>query len=126
MTKSCWTCTWASVSLGAPATRQEPGEPAEAECVNALVDEELFNHNIPHGTDAYEFYAEHCGHHDPRMLKNCGNCGTLINQPEDGWPYWATYYESVPTCGEECRVALQAKFDSDARDMLKREEEWLL
>jgi hypothetical protein len=119
--KTCFDCLWVEVDGGYHGDRDNPPEPATAECgkvTEAYLDElnELCSEN----------YAERCRYFKAIALNRCPVCGfEFDNQPAYDWCIHAHGYDDpVAVCSEGCRETLQTKFDTEFEEEQRDYQEY--
>jgi hypothetical protein len=119
--KSCFNCSNACISEGFPASLEEPGEPASAECYcdapgfPAHLYENVFswNCNNLNAKIPEDVLPSLCGHYKAIMVRECGHCKKLIDKPLHSWQIYGTGFEAVPCCSCKCAELLTAKFNAE-------------
>lgn len=118
---TCFDCKNAKCSAGFPDTREQPGEPPEAEC---QLSEELVSFD-----DAELFYDDstNCKHFVPVLVGPCSCCKTDIKAPLFSWPLFSVVFHGdyVPVCSSKCQDKMKEIFiaDQKAQDLYYKEME---
>jgi hypothetical protein len=111
--KTCFDCQWAQIDRGYHGDRENPPEPASAECDK--VDGEYLDELNTRCSDGN--YASRCRHFKAVELECCPVCGFKFDVPAYDWNIFAFGYDDpVAVCSVSCQSQLQDKFNKDIEE----------